>query len=761
MFRACWCCMQKVPDTVPDGHVGTRMLAATSFGWVAKRMDMLTGEKGCSGVSIKNIKTKGLRTLRDNMVEYICKRIAKKRSAAPTSQAVGPANSAIDDDGAERQTAPQAAVASQHKGDVRLGKEKEEVGVEATTEKGQEEAACEGSGKVSVDAGEGANITGVQETGEASGQQGPEDDVEQLRRENWLLKAENARLETLFREEKSRLDRFFVGIRGLIDKLQVLADQVAVSDRTAAKRLRDAMSAMSTTITCNITSSFDKAWKAMKSFAEKASAWLLDFDNPEGNMAYERAKAVSALADHVDGVVGEAKRGLEEYISQHLSAAQVNIATTVTHSFAVQPPPPPQPTPPAPTPTFPDELLKSFKADVLKAVTEATQQSFVASRMKIIIEMIGTVAPGRRGSSPSANDAEAAQRREADNRGPVGSKPAARSMVDQLKKKAGWKVIRSSHSKGDGSGGAEGGHADEVAAKVARPKGLPWVAERTHPQSSGGKSESDKEIPTARTAKDGGARTVKGPSVVVVGSTSIPRNPPAASSAPAGQSAFNNDGPSLAAPPAPVGPSAAMDEAKDAAVRGDGPCTNKLPAGGDALRNLLHRMEAHHMDAAPAKTARRSVTPQVAGTTSAAPPVAPLVAARPPSDPKSAVLRAQLGARTAPVPPMTQPEPGKSATPASVNAAAPTPDAAVADVAAEKGVRAALATGGQAAKDANIAAIQAHFEAPKRIVHAPALAIMDTAHVEPSATHGGSSAEPTTATDAVAERNERETEGET
>ncbi|CAI5489166.1 unnamed protein product [Closterium sp. Naga37s-1] len=102
---------------------------------------------------------------------------------------------------------------------------------------------------------------------------------------------------------------------------------------------------------------------------------------------------------------------------------------------------------------------------------------------------------------------------------------------------------------------------------------------------------------------------------------------------------------------------------------------------------------------------------------------------------------------------MTQPEPGKSATPTSVNAAAPTPGAAVVDVAAEKGVRAALATGGRAAKDADIAAIQAHFEAPKRIEHAPALAIMDTAHVEPSATHGGSSAEPTTATDAVAERN--------
>ncbi|CAI5475270.1 unnamed protein product [Closterium sp. Yama58-4] len=254
----------KVPGTVSDGHVGTGMLAATSFGWVAKQIDMLTGEKGRSGVSIKNIKTKGLRALRDNMVEYICKRIAEKRSAAPTSQAVDPADSAIDDDGAERQTAPQAAVVAQHQGTARVsaeggndgGKEKDEVGVEATTEKGQEEAACEGSGKVPVDVGEGANITGVQETGEASGRQGPElDDVEELRRENWLLRAENARLATLLDEEKARLDRLFVGVRGLVDKV----DQVADSDQTAAERLRNATSAMSMTITGNITGSFDEA----------------------------------------------------------------------------------------------------------------------------------------------------------------------------------------------------------------------------------------------------------------------------------------------------------------------------------------------------------------------------------------------------------------------------------------------------------------------------------------------------------------------
>ncbi|CAI5460490.1 unnamed protein product [Closterium sp. Yama58-4] len=773
---------------------------------------MLTGEKGRSGVSIENIKTKGLRGLRDNMVEYICKRIAEKRFAVPTSQAIGPADSSIDDDGAETQTAPQAAVAAQHQGSARVfaeggngggggdaaagaerkeeesgssesgsgseseseedeavkqdeedegeeeedkkdeegveeeveyeveyvdgtvevgateeaagsaderneeeedgdagnatrlavgGKEKDEVGVEAVTEKGQEEAACEGSGKVPVHAGEGANITGVQETGEASGRQGPElDDVEELRRENWLLRAENARLAALLDEEKARLDRFFVG-----------------------------------------------------SFAELASAWLLDFDNPEGNMAYACAEAVSAVAEHVDTVVGDAKRGLEEYISNHLASAQVNIATA------------------------------SFKADILKAVTEATQLSFLASGMKFMTEMIGTMAPGRRGSSPSANDADHAQRREADKQGqnrtgggddagsverskgadgsrrpdaspsanvadqaqrreadkqgqkrtgggdgsvsvkrskgadgsrdPGGSKPASQSVIDQLKTKVGWKVLRSSHSKGDGSGGAEGGTADEVATEVAAPEGPPLVAEQTHPQASGGKG-----------------------------------------------SGANNEGPAIAAPPAPAAPSAAKGNAKAPAPKRDGPSAAKVPAGGNALKELLHRMETHRrdvqqppvVDAGLAETARRSVTPHVAGTSSGAPLAAPQIASQPPADPKSAFLRAQLGARKAAAPPVTQPDAGKGATPTSVNAA-PTPGAAVVDVAAEKGVRAALATGGRADRHADIAAIQAHFEAAKRPEHAPALAIMDTAYVVPSATHRGGTAEPTAATDAVAERN--------
>ncbi|CAI5461275.1 unnamed protein product [Closterium sp. Yama58-4] len=602
------------------------MLAATSFGWVAKQIDLLTGDKARSAVSIENIKAKGLKSLRDSMVEYICKRVAEKRSAAPTSGAVGPIDSAIDDDGAESQTAPQAAAADQHQLDLPVsgggdaaagagggggdaaagagrkvqdsessdsdsesesegeeedeaakekkveedheeeeeeeeededendevveveegkdeaendeegveaevqyelqyedgtvvalgsadekneeaedgdagnatrsaedgGKETDEVGAEATTEQGQEEAACEGA-KVSVDAGEGANITGMQETEEASGRQGPEQvDVEELLRENLLLRAENARLKALLDEEQARLDGFFGGLRGLVDHLKELAEQIDDTDKFAAQQLRNATADMSQTITGNITGSFDEAWKTMKTFAEQASAWLEDFDNPEGRVACARAEAVDALAEHVDGVVGEARRGLELYITTQLSAAQT--------------------------------------------VTEATQQSFVASGMKMLTEMIGTVAPGRRGLSPSANDADQAQRRAADKQGEKrtgdgddkesvkrskgsdgsrGTKPPAQSVVEQLKSKAGWKVIRTSNSKGSGSGGAEGGPADGVADNVAAPPGPPLVAEQTKPQATSGKGVTDKEAPTSQAANDGGAGTTKGPSVAV------------------------------------------------------------------------------------------------------------------------------------------------------------------------------------------------------------------------------------------------------
>ncbi|CAI5465040.1 unnamed protein product [Closterium sp. Yama58-4] len=926
----------KVPGTVSDGHVGTGMLAATSFGWVAKQIGLLTGDKARSAVSIENIKVAGLRSLRDSMVDYICHRVAENRIAAPTSGADGPAEGAIDDDGAESQTAPQAAAAAQLQEDLPVsaeggtggglgddaagagrkeeeltdsgsesesegeeedegekenedeeddegkdendevvevvagkdeaaheegveeeveyeleyadgtveavgsadekneeaedgdagnatgsageGKEKDEVGVEATTETGQEEAACEGA-KVSVDAGEGANIAGVQETGDASGRQGPAtDDVEELRRENLLLRAENARLQGLLDAERARLDAFFVGLRGLVDHLKELAEQVDDTEKYAAEQLRNAAEAMSQTITGNITGSFDEAWKTMKTFAEQASAWLEDFDNPEGNVAYQRALAVTTLADHVDKVVGDAQEDLREHITSQLSAAAVNIATAVTGRLPVQPPPPPQPTPPA----LPEELLKSFKADIMKTVTEATEQSFVASGMKMLTEMIGTVAPGRRGSSPSANDADAAQQRAADkqglkrsgdgddkesskrSKGSDGSrvtKPPARSVVDMLKAK-GWKVRGGSTSKGSGSGGADGRPADGIAANVDAPPGPPLDAEQTHPQASGGKDAA----PTAQAAKVGGAGTTQGPSdavpakgkamsasatvagtgtakaasasvpgtgkskaasATVAGTTkskaasgtvagttkSTPCNPPAATTGPAGQTGAGKHGEARAAPPAPAAPTAAKVDAKAASAQG--------PPGSNALRVLLHRMESHRpgaqqhhvVDAGLAEIARRSVTPHVAGKPSDAQSAARPVAAPPPADPKSAFLRAHIGARKAAAPPVTQPEPGTSATPTAVNATASSPGAAVVDLAAERGVSAALATGGRADRHAALESVLAQFEAAKRPEHAPALAIVDTAHAEPSATNTGGSAEPTAATGVVAEEN--------
>ncbi|CAI5481623.1 unnamed protein product [Closterium sp. Yama58-4] len=901
----------KVPGTVSDGHVGTGMLAATSFGWVAKQIGLLTGDKARSAVSIENIKVAGLRSLRDSMVDYICHRVAENRIAAPTSGADGPAEGAIDDDGAESQTAPQAAAAAQLQEDLPVsaeggtggglgddaagaGRKEEELtdsGSESESEGEEEdegekenedeeddEGKDENDEVVEVVAGkdEAAHEEGVEEEVEyeleyadgtrrtrkrrmamrvmlrgrqvrgrkrmrsawrqrrkrarrrrhakvrrcrSTPAKGPAtDDVEELRRENLLLRAENARLQGLLDAERARLDAFFVGLRGLVDHLKELAEQVDDTEKYAAEQLRNAAEAMSQTITGNITGSFDEAWKTMKTFAEQASAWLEDFDNPEGNVAYQRALAVTTLADHVDKVVGDAQEDLREHITSQLSAAAVNIATAVTGRLPVQPPPPPQPTPPA----LPEELLKSFKADIMKTVTEATEQSFVASGMKMLTEMIGTVAPGRRGSSPSANDADAAQQRAADkqglkrsgdgddkesskrSKGSDGSrvtKPPARSVVDMLKAK-GWKVRGGSTSKGSGSGGADGRPADGIAANVDAPPGPPLDAEQTHPQASGGKDAA----PTAQAAKVGGAGTTQGPSdavpakgkamsasatvagtgtakaasasvpgtgkskaasATVAGSTkskaasgtvagttkSTPCNPPAATTGPAGQTGAGKHGEARAAPPAPAAPTAAKVDAKAASAQG--------PPGSNALRVLLHRMESHRpgaqqhhvVDAGLAEIARRSVTPHVAGKPSDAQSAARPVAAPPPADPKSAFLRAHIGARKAAAPPVTQPEPGTSATPTAVNATASSPGAAVVDLAAERGVSAALATGGRADRHAALESVLAQFEAAKRPEHAPALAIVDTAHAEPSATNTGGSAEPTAATGVVAEGN--------
>ncbi|CAI7767061.1 unnamed protein product [Closterium sp. NIES-54] len=93
--------------------------------------------------------------------------------------------------------------------------------------------------------------------------------------------------------------------------------------------------------------------------------------------------------------------------------------------------------------------------------------------------------------------------------------------------------------------------------------------------------------------------------------------------------------------------------------------------------------------------------------------------------------------------------------PTSGNVTAPTPVAADVDDAAEKGVRAMLATSGGAVEevvhDADIVSIQAHLDAVKCSGQPQTLAISDTAHVEPSKIPVGGPVEPTTATDAVGE----------
>ncbi|CAI7925807.1 unnamed protein product, partial [Closterium sp. NIES-53] len=159
--------------------------------------------------------------------------------------------------------------------------------------------------------------------------------------------------------------------------------------------------------------------------------------------------------------------------------------------------------------------------------------------------------------------------------------------------------------------------------------------------------------------------------------------------------------------------------------------------------------------AATVEGTHRTVTPHVAAPTSSVPPTAPPIAARPPANPTSALLLAQLGARSAAAPTPSQPEAKTIATPTSGNVSVPAHGAAVVNAAAEKGVRAALATGGKPLDkdfhDADIAAIRTHLDAATCTGQPPALAISDTAHVEPSASPARGSAEPKSATDAAGE----------
>ncbi|CAI5959536.1 unnamed protein product [Closterium sp. NIES-65] len=473
MFRAC---MQKVPGTVSDGHVGAGVLSATSFGWVAKQIDHLTGEKGRRGVSIESIGMKMLKALRDSMVEYVGKVIAVKRTATPTSQAAGPADNAIDDDVAEGQKAPQGAVAAQHHGNARVH--------------------GEGGNGGGGDAEAGA---GRSETEKSSSESESESESEE---EDEAVKRKDE--EEYEEEEEENKD-------------------------------------------------------------ENGEKWEGGKDEEGGD------EEVEFVVEYVEGTVEAG------------------------------------------------------------AAEEAV------------------------GSADQGNEEE----------------------------------------KDDGAGNAT------RSADVGKEKGEVGVE-----APGNGQDEA---------ACEGGGKV----------------------SVDAGEGPNNTGEQEAGEPPSRV------------------PVTPlRLPARLPASQAHSRDVQQHPVvDAGLPGTARRSVTTQVAGKSSGAPPAAPPVAAPPPADPKSDFLRAHLGARKATAPSVTLPELGKSATPMSVNATAPTPGASVVNVAAEKGVSAALATGGRADKHADLAVVMAHFEAAKRPEHAPVMAIMDTAHVVPSATHGGGSTEQTAATAAVAEIN--------
>ncbi|CAI7752142.1 unnamed protein product [Closterium sp. NIES-54] len=324
------------------------------------------------------------------------------------------------------------------------------------------------------------------------------------------------------------------------------------------------------------------------------------------------------------------------------------------------------------------------------------------------------------------------------------------SVVDIVKKH--WATI-GSQSKGNGGGSADGGPADENAENDAVPSALPLVAKKPPRQASGGKGVSvgkgkGKEIPATKTATGGVARTSQGPNAEVAAASPI-HQPPAGGRAPSGPSAAKGDVP----PPAAV-PSAAKNAVNASAAR----CTGKGVAAENALKaqlQLLASRKAVQQPPPPVNATRRSADPIVTVPSSSAPRVVPAGAARSLADSKSALLRAQLGTQRAAAPTPPQQAVGSSAMPTSGNVTAPTPVAADVDDAAEMGVRATLATGSGAVEEvvhnADSAAIQAHLDATKCTGQPQTLAISDTAHVEPSESPTGGSAEPTTATDAVSE----------
>ncbi|CAI5475380.1 unnamed protein product [Closterium sp. Yama58-4] len=263
-----------------------------------------------------------------------------------------------------------------------------------------------------------------------------------------------------------------------------------------------------------------------------------------------------------------------------------------------------------------------------------------------------------------------------------------------------------------------GGPADEHATDDALPRAPPSVADKPPRQGSGEEGLRDKEKAAAKTAPAG-----QGPKTGVAVASAVPHQPPAGARPPTGPSAGR---------PADVPRSADVPAADKAGRAGKG------AAVADALKEQLRRLAGH-------KAVQNPLAADDAPSASV--PKSPVVAARAPADPKSALLRAQLGALASTAP--TQQASASGAKTSSAKVAPPTPVAAEVEKAAEKGVRAALATGGgpveQAPRDADIAAIQAHLDA----ANPRPLAISDTAHVEPSAGLVGSPAEPTATGDAV------------
>ncbi|CAI5473331.1 unnamed protein product [Closterium sp. Yama58-4] len=299
-------------------------------------------------------------------------------------------------------------------------------------------------------------------------------------------------------------------------------------------------------------------------------------------------------------------------------------------------------------------------------------------------------------------DDDGVQGREADR---SSGKQSGKSVLDMLKKH--WAGVRAASTDQGG-----GGPADEHAIDDALPRAPPSVADKPPRQGSGEEGLRDKEKAAAKTAPAG-----QGPKTGVAVASAVPHQPPAGARPPTGPSA---------------GRPADVPAANKAGRAGKG------AAVADALKEQVRRLAGHKAVQQP---------PAAVDAPSASVPKSPVVAARAPADPKSALLRAQLGALASTAP--TQQASASGAKTSSAKVAPPTPVAAEVEKAAEKGVRAALATGGgpveQAPLDADIAAIQAHLDA----ANPRPLAISDTAHVEPSAGLVGSPAEPTATGDAV------------